>query len=140
MITLSNGDRWILGSSEWKDVGISYEDACKCKIPETSKREFVEKLCKYYSRGYNEKELNVEPRKWTNEFEGYWDGNFNVFSEVFGDLAIRTVSNPWSRVYEMPWGDVVVVYTDVDSGGYDAAWYIEVYKNLEDYNAAVCVK
>ncbi len=130
MIILSNGDYWILDDSEWKDAGISYEDATACKIPLMPIRKFIEKLV-----AANESEDEyLLPRKWTNEFpEGYWDCNFDVYDEVFADAAVQTIINDWSTVYIMPWQHVYVVYKDVDSGGYDACTKVTKLESVDMY-------
>ncbi len=131
MITLSNGDRWIVDDSEWIDLDIPYGDACACRIPETTIKEFVEKI---------EESLNNDdvylPRKWTAEYGGYWDCNLDI-EEVFKDVAVRTIPNKWSTVFIMPWGAVYVVYTTTDSGGYDACAGIVSFTDLGEYKKAV---
>lgn len=134
MITLSNGDRWIIDDSEWEDQDIEYEEACKGNIPETDVRDFVEKLCKSRSCDDNTHEY-FEPRKLTTEHfsDGYWDCNFDPFSEVFGSIAGTIISNPWSTVYVMPWNEVIVVFQRADSGGYDVETVVKVYDCFDTY-------
>lgn len=128
MIILSDGSKWVIDSSEWKDAGIPYEDAKKCKIPLTSKREFVRMLV--------EPSSGFLPRKWTPETNGYWDCHFDV-SEVLEDIATRKVVTPWSRVYEMPWKEVIVMFEEADSGGYDVRTSVVAYLNYAEYLKAV---
>lgn len=143
MITLKNGDKWIIDGSEYD--GIDYKEACKGNIPKTGTRDFVEKLCK--ARGYdNKNRAYIEPRKlvdcetykslvppWDGEPSGYWDCNFDVFNEVLGSVAVYTKSNPWSTIYEMPWGSIIVVFQRADCGGYDVEIAVRVYDCYSDY-------
>lgn len=136
MITLSNGDKWVIDGSEWKDQGIPYEEACKGNIPETDVRDFVSRLCSYHN--CEDEEYNddfILPRKLTvrDSGKGYWDCNFNVFEEVLEHIAIASRSNPWSKIYKMEWGEVVVVFQRADSGGYDTEVVVKVYEGYEDY-------
>lgn len=139
MITLSNGDKWVIDNSEWQDAGIDYEEACKGNIPETDKRKFVERLCAYHKRG-SESDEYLLPKKliFDKTFpDGYWDFNFDVFSEVFGDLATRKFSTPWCDVYTMPWAKVLVLYYVSDEDGYNSTAYVEVYDDFDQYTTAV---
>lgn len=130
MIILSNGDKWIIDDSEWVDADIDYMEACKGNIPRTNVRDFVKKLC--------DDDSHDIPRKLTHEFpEGYWDADFDPYKEVLGSIAVASILNPWSEVYCMPWGEVIVVYRKADGGGYDVMTATEVYKCPEDYFAAV---
>ena len=130
MITLSNRDKWIIDDSEWQDAGIPDEEAVKGNIPETSLQEFIEAV----ANG------GCLPRKLTyDEFpEGDWDCNYDVFEEAFADIAIAQISNPWSKVYKMPWGHIYVVFSVVDSGGYDAETVVEKFESVEGYLKAAC--
>ena len=134
MITLKNGDKWILDDLEIK--GLDYAEACKGNVPSTEVKDFIEKLCKNCRHDNNKSELML-PRKLTKEFDGYWDCNFNPFDEVFGSVAKSVKYNPWSTVYEMPWGDVIVVFTQPDCGGYDVETVVKVYSDYWVYFDAV---
>ena len=128
MIELSNGDKWILDDSEHKDI--PYKEAIKGNIPLMKKREFIDQIC----NSVNDKcEVYYIPRKLTTQMNGYWDANFDVFAEVFGDIAIKTKKLPWADIYIMPWDEVIVVYTTVDCGGYDACNGIAKYKDYDEY-------
>ena len=123
MLTLSNGDKWIISEDEYEEAGISYEDACKCLIPQTTHRQFIEQAA---TGDW------CDARKWTDFEGGYWDANFD-FREVFADAAERVIEAPWCQVYVMPWGTVYVTYFIPDSGGYDATLEIETYENFNKY-------
>jgi len=125
MITLSNGDRWIIDDKEWEDANIPYEEAIKGNIPETSAREFIEEL-------FNNQDDLLLPRKLTDWEGGYWDCNFFV-GAVLDDVAVRKVANSWSSVYEMPWGHVYIMYDQADSGGYDVEMGFEKFENVDEY-------
>ena len=122
MIVLPNGAKWILDYSEWKDASISYEDACACKLPIMSNEEFINKL------------INPEgfklPRKWTTKFNGYWDCNFSVF-EIFDELCTKKITTPWLLLYVMPWGKVLVVYTEVNDCEAETGYMM--YNSMEEY-------
>ena len=127
MITLSDGDKWITDDSEWKAAGISYEEACKGNLPEITIREFIEKM-------YNDNENGgwKIPEKLTDtNGSKHWSTNFEWTSAVLGDIAVRKSINPWSEVYEMPWGHVYVVFTKEDL--YEPGNGFERYDNVEDY-------
>jgi hypothetical protein len=123
MLILPNGDKWVLDDSEWKDAGISYEDACACKLPIMSNEEFINALIS--PGGFK------LPRKWTTEFNGYWDGNFSVF-EIFDALCTKKITTPGLLLYVMPWGKVLVVYTEVNDCGEAETGYM-VYNSMEEY-------
>jgi hypothetical protein len=129
VIVLSNGDKWIIDDSEWKEAGIPYEEAKEGNLPITPVEDFIKAVCDYYTTD----ESHVDPRKWTNRYGGYWDANFDVFKEVFSDIAGHKIENPWSTVYEMPWGKIIVVFYIPDSGGYDCQYLVEIYDNREEY-------
>jgi len=148
MITLSNGDKWILGEFEWEDAGIDYKEASKGNLPEMEPRRFVKILCDHRNYEREHRDLNkpdedeyefkgkfITPRKLSFEHfpDGYWDCNYSVISEVLGDLATKHFSNLWSEVYVMPWGEVLVVFEGADCGGYDVTSFIEVYANFDEY-------
>lgn len=130
MITLSNGDKWIIDDSEWEAAGIPDEEANKGNIPGTSLQEFIEAV----ANG------SYLPRKLTHDTfpDGYWDCNYNVFEEAFADIAMAQILNPWSKVYRMPWGHIYVVFSAVDSGGYDAETVVEKFESAEEYLKAAC--
>ena len=130
MITLSNGDKWIIDDSEWQDAKIPDEEAIKGNIPETSLQEFIEAV----ANG------SCLPCKLTyDEFpEGHWDCNYDVFEEAFADIAVAQILNPWSKAYRMPWGHIYVVFSAVDSGGYDARTVVEKFESAEKYRKAAC--
>ncbi|HLD91013.1 MAG TPA: hypothetical protein VI911_08385 [Patescibacteria group bacterium] len=129
MIVLPNGDKWILDDSEWKDAGISYEDACACKLPIMSNEEFINELINPTNN--NPFEGLKLPRKWTTEFNGYWDCNFSVF-EIFDALCTKKITTPWLLLYVMPWGKVLVVYTEVNDCGEAETGYM-MYNSMEEY-------
>jgi hypothetical protein len=135
MITLSNGDMWIIDDSEWEKAGISYEDTCPKKIPKTSIRKFIERLYTAQEKGEY-----LNPQKWMTKFGGSWDCNFSVYREVFGDAARDIIENAWSTVYIMRWGHVYVVFQSDDLGGYDVCTMLERFENLEEYKNAVLGK
>ena len=124
MITLSNGDKWIIGDKEWEEADITYEEAIKGNIPDTSVRGFIEELL--------DSEDYLLPAKLTDSMGGFWDPNFSVFKEVLGDVATRKISNNWSDVYEMPWGHIYVVYQQADNGWYDAETNLKRFKHFKD--------
>lgn len=139
MITLSNGDKWIIDELECN--GIDYREVRKGNIPETSIRSFIERLCKAhrYNSDIGDDDNGYEyllPRKLTNKLSGgYWDCNFDVFAEVFGSVAEIKIANPWSNVYRMPWGKVIVVFKRPICGECDTT--VKVYDCYEDYLNAV---
>ena len=136
MITLPNGNKWIIDDLEIKDL--NYAEACKGNVPETEIKNFVERLCKAFR--HDDKDGKSEcllPRKLTEKFDGYWDCNFDVFKEVLGSIAKSVKSNPWSVVYEMPWDSIVVVFEQADCGGYDAETAVKVYSDYWEYFNAV---
>ena len=134
MITLPNGDKWIYDEEEYKSRGISYEEACKGNIPQTTIKSFVEKIYKAHNRDDNSTLPFYVPRKLIKEFDkGHWDCNFDVFKEVFGSVAISVLSNPWSTVYKMSWNDYVVVFVQADCGGYDCETALKVYNCYSNY-------
>lgn len=140
MIVLSNGDKWVLDDSEWKDAGIEYKEARKGNLPITDTRESIKILCAYYSKDDHPDAPDFMcPRKLTNEFGGYWDANYSALSEILGDVALRELNNDWSHVYEMSWGEVIVVYEGSD-GGYDAAVFTKTFNSYEEYHKAVSIK
>jgi hypothetical protein len=131
MITLSNGDKWIIDESEVDgDSKGNMPKTCEevCNLPETPIREFIEKLIsdEYYV-----------PRKLTSEFGGYWNCNFDSLKEILSDVAVKILQNDFSKVYEMPWMEVLVVYKCADSGGYDVTTKVARFANREEYMKAV---
>jgi len=119
MIFLSDINEWVINAKEVR----------KHKLPLADKWAFVEMLME---------EIHGEtPRKWTPFTGGYWDANFDVLSEMLGDIAVRVLTNPWSQVYEMPWGEVIIVFTRVDCGGYDAEIGIVTCPSYDEYLKAV---
>lgn len=133
MIILENGDKWIIDAKEIKDM--DYTEATQGKVPLTNLEHFVERLCEAY-RYDNQNRESLLPRKLTGteeEERGYWDANFDVFSEVLGSVATITTSNPWSKVYKMPWNDVIVVFVQADGGGYDVERAVKRYDCYTDY-------
>ena len=130
MITLSNGDKWVIDDKEWKDANIPYEEAIKGNIPETSVREFVEEL-------FDNQDDLILPRKLTIDAgAGYWNANFSI-SEVLDDVSVRKIENDWSSVYEMPWGHVYIVYEQSDGGGYDVEIGLKRFESAEEYTKEV---
>jgi hypothetical protein len=131
VIVLLDGNKWILDASEWKSNDISYEDACACKIPIMSYREFVEEIVE----ATNSSNKFLIPRKHTitKSFpKGYWDANFGVFDEVFPAIASCTNILPWAKVFEMPWGVVYVLYFTANCCG-EAEIHVKAYKNIKEY-------
>jgi hypothetical protein len=120
MITLSNGDRWIIDDKEIE--GISYEDAQAAKIPATDIREFVNRLVKgdWYLA-----------RKWVPEMGGFWDANFKANDEVLDSVSTAKVHTPFFQAYEMPWDEVLVVGRDSDG------FKITVYENRAAFQKVV---
>lgn len=123
MITLSNGDRWIIDESELT----SDDNGVPNKLKEISAREFVEKL------------LSNEffPRKLVNheDFdEGYWCANFDAHKEVLGTIAVWTKNLEFCVVHEMPWGEVIVVYL---KGDYSVEKGFKAFHDKKAYMDAV---
>lgn len=138
MITLSNGSKWILNDSEWadKDVGISYEEACKGNIPAMDIKGFIEKLIS----GGKYKGRYLDPAKLISmDGMGYWDSDLDPHREVFEDVAVKSVSNKCFTAYEMPWGNIIMVaYNKSDED--ENHEYVESmvrFKNKEEYMKAV---
>ena len=132
MIILSNGDKWIIDDSEWEEAGIEYEEACKGNIPVTTVEDFVDKLI-------NGDVGLMIPRKLTDYFpEGYWDGNLDAKIEVLRDAAVKTITNEWSYVHEMPWGHVIVAArAESEDGEGEYISSLTKFENVEDYMRAV---
>lgn len=120
MITLPNGDKWIIDDREYK--GVSNRKRRNGQLPETSIRDFIEELI--------DPQNHCLPRKLTKDFGGYWDCNFAPYSEILGAIAIKKIKNAFSEVYEMPWGDILVNCLDAYSA-------IARFSNREEYTKAV---
>jgi hypothetical protein len=134
MITLSNGDKWIIDDSEveGRDEPQSFEEAGN--LPETTAREFIDQLV--------DRKVYTSPQKLVRGHEGcenygYWDYNSNPYVEILSDVAVKTIKNDFSAVHEMPWGEVLVAYRDVDSGGYDSCIKVARFANREEYMKSV---
>ena len=137
MITLPNGDKWILDDKEWESLNIPYEDVIACKIPEMSYETFIDRLTQSVLDKDSE-DLNIIPRKHSIFLGGgFWDANFDAFEEVFPAIAVRKRSYPWCSVYAMPWGKTYVVYTQMDKESGEAITAVTVYANLDDYRVLV---
>lgn len=135
MIVLNNGDKWIIDDSEYENM--DYVEACKGNVPLTEIKDFVERLCEAHKYDNDHREL-LTPRKLTDRAGcQYWDANHDVFKEVLGSIANSVRSNPWSAIYEMPWGDIIVVFIQPDCGGYDVEVAVKVYTDYWDYFNAV---
>ena len=135
MITLKNGDKWIIDDRELEaaeKAGISYEKACEGNLPETSVDDFVRELLDDRSSCF--------PRKLTDWEGGYWDCNFDPYKEVLGSLAAHTLTTDFFTAYEMPSGEVLVVYKGADSGGYDVTTKVATFASREEYMKAVSFK
>ncbi len=135
MIILKDGSKWIIDEEEYQ--GQSEDRKKKGRLPITATRKFVERLVAASDGEANaDDEIETEyfsPRKWTSNMGGYWDANFDAFKEILSDVAIRKLENPWSNVYEMPWGAIIVTYKKEDSGGFDVAEYTKTFENYGAY-------
>lgn len=143
MIILKDGSKWAF-SSEFVnrqqiqippyDTKEGSERLHKGNIPETSIRDFVQKLILYSSDNDNEEYLG-RPEKWSQRG---WDCNFNPYREVLGDIAIKKTELNAFQAYEMPWGEVLVVYQEDDC--YNTVTRIDVYPDKSNYEFAVSLK
>ncbi len=134
MLILPNGDKWIVDNKEWQDAGISYSDACKCKIPETSYEEFIADML-------SNKRYIPHKHTITKTFpNGYWDANFDPFSEVFEALAVVKRRLPWSNVFILPNKKVYVVYMGVESNEEECGYEVKVYNNVDEYNNIIALR
>jgi hypothetical protein len=124
MITLPNGDKWIIDDSEWQNAGIAHAQAILGNIPATTYDDFLAKLLSD----------DVLPRKLTDWHGGYWDCNFDAYREVLGALANRRASTDAFDAYEYG-GKVYVVYTEADVG--DSITCVQVFDSVSEYDAAV---
>jgi len=64
----------------------------------------------------------------------FTNGNWKQFDiQDFLELVSVQVLNPTEElfIFLMPWNDVYMVYTGVDSGGYDAIWKVECISYAE---------
>lgn len=129
MITLKDGTKWILDDAEWEDAGISYEDAIKGKIPETTYEDFIDAIV----AASKENEFCL-PRKLTTEDDGYWDCNFSV-TEVFDSVCVKSFETPWNVVYFMPWGKIYVEYIALSCCG-EATCSYAVYNSEDEFTQA----
>jgi hypothetical protein len=87
-----------------------------------------------------DKERYTLPRKLTYDFsEGYWNCNFDPYSEVLGDTATYIKNTDFMSVYVMPWEEVIVIYFQPDCGGYDAEVISSRFPSIEEYNKAVMI-
>lgn len=137
MIILPNNDIWIYDDEEWKSIDAEYKELCQREsaIKLISQHEYKE-FCHILANP----DTFIIPRKLTTKFGGYWDANFNFCSEIFGSLCEREIFvDEDLNLYLMPWGEVFVVYTGVDSGGYDAELRIRIYASKEEYNKEFCI-
>ena len=129
MITLPDGNKWVLGSHEWEKSDISYEDATLAKLPETTVEVFIDAIVLASTNN-----ALCMPRKLTTEFGGYWDANFSVI-EVFDAVCVKTFQTPWSTVYFMPWGKIYVLYT-ITNDCNEAECGFSVYNSEEEFTQA----
>ncbi len=122
MLTLPNGDKWILDDSELPATDLLHLD-----LPaEVSAKEFVQQLVERWGEIY--------PRKGTKEFHDglYWDCNFNVCDEVLGTICTNYLKNIFFKVYEMPWKEILVVYAAADEGGYEVTTKIASFASEQE--------
>ncbi len=101
MITLPNGDRWVIDYEEVR--GLPRGDF----PPATSIDDFVHTLL------YKPKFLAW---KYSTEHE-QWRGA-DVYSQVLGQIAINVINTEFITVYELPQGQVVVVHNSYDEDDY----------------------
>lgn len=128
MITLPNGDKWIIDDSELKNT---VNDI----VPETKIEDFLKQLL------YPEEEDCFIPRKYINENGGCWDANFNAHKEILEALAVNIIHVNFFDAYEMPSGEIHVVYQhSAAHDGYDVEIGVISYPNKIEYNKAVCFK
>jgi hypothetical protein len=106
MITLPNGDKWILDDEEIKNI--PYERAKQGYVPATTIEDFLDKLLN------PQPEDCFLPRKLTEKFGGYWDCNFNVHYEVLSAIAINITRTDFLTACEMADGKVYVIFTAPD--------------------------
>lgn len=97
----------------------------KGNLPETPLEDFIKELL------HPDEDHYRLPRKLTGAMGGHWGCNFNPYKEVFAALAIRSIKNDWSNVYEMPSGEVHVVYEAGD--GYETATKVTSFDNMVKY-------
>lgn len=92
MITLVNGDKWIIDEKELESVEGS-------KLPTMDIRDFLNEL------------LNggCLPRKFYNRC---WDSNFDAHTEILTAISAQKMERDFFVVYEMTWGEIIVIYHD----------------------------
>jgi hypothetical protein len=104
MIELPNGDLWILDEKEVEDQTARYEDVMKNPkkyFPLTTPKEFI--------HTYVESDRYFLPRKFTEEFGGFFDANFSI-EEVFEAVSITNYEFYGTHIYLLNWGEVLVYY------------------------------
>lgn len=113
MITLNNGDKWIVDYDlEVMDKKITYEQSLQ-NIPETTQQDFVNTLIHKPS---------VIPLVLKHSS---WLFNSNYKQEILQNIAVEYIENEFANIYLMPWGNVIV-QTDK----------LTKYQTLNDYNKA----
>jgi hypothetical protein len=100
MITLTNGDKWIISEKELESV-----DGFRTELPPTDIKDFLEELLNG----------NCLPRKLVNN--SLWDCNFDAHTEILTAIAVVKKVCDFFVVYEMAWGEIIVIYHDQE--GYD---------------------
>lgn len=128
MITLPNGDKWIVDSREWRSMGITYEESLKADLPATTYMEFVEKFC----------EERCLPEKLVSYPNGkrLWVYDLDVFKEVFSAICIEKTVAPWCEVYKMPWGHITVKYLEWDDDRIEFLITTALFRSEFEYKAA----
>lgn len=124
MITLPNGDKWIIDDRELE--GVPTEQWRVGNLPATTIEDFLKELL-----DESEDHPFRLPRKLTPSMGGYWDANFNPYHEVLGGIAINIVKTDFFSAYEMADGKVYVAYMDMDC--YDAVTKVKIYPSRKEY-------
>lgn len=130
MITLSNGDKWIIDDKEIKGLNVFGGE-----LPaETPTNDFLNQLI--YGKSFPRKLIKF-PIPGESFGKPYWDSNFSSYLEILTDFAEKVIVTPFCEVLVMPEGLVHVYYTGPDCGGYDCETKRETYNSWQEYANAV---
>ncbi len=146
MIKLPNGDFLITDYTDQHFIKLVSTDSSKKlsikyiednKLYNTDYKKFVENvLAHYLDYGYDErgdyKYPFLMPRKLTDEFSGYWDGNFDFMDEIFSQIG-KIKYYCWGKVFESPWKIIYIQWIGTDSGGYDSEMRYKKFENLTEW-------
>lgn len=137
MITLPNGDKWIIDYREIdaaKAAGITHEEQAKGNIPETTMEDFLDELL------HRDDHSCFLPHKLVVcGATSHWFARGDPCNEVLAAIAVKSIKNAFSNVHEMPSGEVHVIYDGADLGGYDVETKVVSFASRDEYMKAVSI-